>query len=210
MKIDEVGSKNEQVANRESCRINSGAAIVIPHVLPFSCQYLRGKLFSLAHHRMQFIVHRACRNATTSLNAYIRQWYKHARQVPPIDHSHTVDWQTIIMCRSSRITACSFHRSNHMIAFAYLFSSVPKPMTSNQNLQVLRFLYSVSRITEMGAVGLRFSGFAILVKDRFFGVGTSSLVHSGKPPSSSSSLPLRKDRGKTSSARRPNKSIPQS
>eukprot|EP00980_Cylindrotheca_fusiformis_P004775 scaffold1025_cov102-Cylindrotheca_fusiformis.AAC.2 len=35
IKIDEVGSEKEQKASRESCRINSGASIVIPHVLPF-------------------------------------------------------------------------------------------------------------------------------------------------------------------------------
>eukprot|EP00980_Cylindrotheca_fusiformis_P004779 scaffold1025_cov102-Cylindrotheca_fusiformis.AAC.6 len=35
MKIDEVGSRKDQRASRESCRINSGASIVIPHVLPF-------------------------------------------------------------------------------------------------------------------------------------------------------------------------------
>eukprot|EP00980_Cylindrotheca_fusiformis_P011611 scaffold2747_cov104-Cylindrotheca_fusiformis.AAC.1 len=33
-KIDEVGSK-EEMCDREGCRINSGASIVIPHVLPF-------------------------------------------------------------------------------------------------------------------------------------------------------------------------------
>eukprot|EP00980_Cylindrotheca_fusiformis_P020779 scaffold7759_cov62-Cylindrotheca_fusiformis.AAC.2 len=36
MKIDEVGSEEEeQIVDRESCRINSGAAIVIPHVQSF-------------------------------------------------------------------------------------------------------------------------------------------------------------------------------
>eukprot|EP00980_Cylindrotheca_fusiformis_P017725 scaffold5565_cov92-Cylindrotheca_fusiformis.AAC.4 len=35
MKIDEVGSENEQITDRESCRSLSGASIVIPQVLPF-------------------------------------------------------------------------------------------------------------------------------------------------------------------------------
>eukprot|EP00980_Cylindrotheca_fusiformis_P029973 scaffold24130_cov142-Cylindrotheca_fusiformis.AAC.3 len=35
VKIDEVGSRKEQIAERQMCRINSGASIVIPHVLPF-------------------------------------------------------------------------------------------------------------------------------------------------------------------------------
>eukprot|EP00980_Cylindrotheca_fusiformis_P017698 scaffold5553_cov102-Cylindrotheca_fusiformis.AAC.3 len=36
MKIDEIaGSINEQVVDRESCRINSGASVVIPLVVPF-------------------------------------------------------------------------------------------------------------------------------------------------------------------------------
>eukprot|EP00980_Cylindrotheca_fusiformis_P023614 scaffold10675_cov89-Cylindrotheca_fusiformis.AAC.1 len=34
-KIDEVSSMAENTANRQCCRINSGASIVIPHVLPF-------------------------------------------------------------------------------------------------------------------------------------------------------------------------------
>eukprot|EP00980_Cylindrotheca_fusiformis_P002278 scaffold530_cov107-Cylindrotheca_fusiformis.AAC.2 len=34
-KIDEVSSENAQIADRESCRINSGASIVIPHLIPF-------------------------------------------------------------------------------------------------------------------------------------------------------------------------------
>eukprot|EP00980_Cylindrotheca_fusiformis_P006812 scaffold1426_cov83-Cylindrotheca_fusiformis.AAC.14 len=34
--FDDLGSEGEeQIANRESCRINSGASIVIPHMLPF-------------------------------------------------------------------------------------------------------------------------------------------------------------------------------
>eukprot|EP00980_Cylindrotheca_fusiformis_P018753 scaffold6247_cov104-Cylindrotheca_fusiformis.AAC.3 len=35
VKIDEISLKNEEVADRQSCRINSGASIVIPCVLPF-------------------------------------------------------------------------------------------------------------------------------------------------------------------------------
>eukprot|EP00980_Cylindrotheca_fusiformis_P018756 scaffold6247_cov104-Cylindrotheca_fusiformis.AAC.6 len=35
VRIDEISSKNEQIADRQSCRINSGASIVIPCVLPF-------------------------------------------------------------------------------------------------------------------------------------------------------------------------------
>eukprot|EP00980_Cylindrotheca_fusiformis_P018754 scaffold6247_cov104-Cylindrotheca_fusiformis.AAC.4 len=35
VKIDEIRSKNEEVADRQSCRINSGASIAIPCVLPF-------------------------------------------------------------------------------------------------------------------------------------------------------------------------------
>eukprot|EP00980_Cylindrotheca_fusiformis_P006867 scaffold1436_cov112-Cylindrotheca_fusiformis.AAC.3 len=35
IKIEDFGSEEEQIANRETCRINSGASIVIPHVLPF-------------------------------------------------------------------------------------------------------------------------------------------------------------------------------
>eukprot|EP00980_Cylindrotheca_fusiformis_P027485 scaffold20650_cov63-Cylindrotheca_fusiformis.AAC.1 len=34
LKIDEVSSK-EPTVDRESCRINSGASIVLPRVLPF-------------------------------------------------------------------------------------------------------------------------------------------------------------------------------
>eukprot|EP00980_Cylindrotheca_fusiformis_P013839 scaffold3594_cov138-Cylindrotheca_fusiformis.AAC.4 len=34
MKIIDVGG-DEQITKRESCRINSGASVVIPHVLPF-------------------------------------------------------------------------------------------------------------------------------------------------------------------------------
>eukprot|EP00980_Cylindrotheca_fusiformis_P011612 scaffold2747_cov104-Cylindrotheca_fusiformis.AAC.2 len=34
-RIDEFSSKKEQIGCRESCRINSGASVVIPHVLPF-------------------------------------------------------------------------------------------------------------------------------------------------------------------------------
>eukprot|EP00980_Cylindrotheca_fusiformis_P000565 scaffold146_cov107-Cylindrotheca_fusiformis.AAC.4 len=35
LKNDKVGSQKDQIANRQSCRINSGASILIPHVLTF-------------------------------------------------------------------------------------------------------------------------------------------------------------------------------
>eukprot|EP00980_Cylindrotheca_fusiformis_P024851 scaffold12602_cov105-Cylindrotheca_fusiformis.AAC.2 len=35
IKIEEVRSKEQTIANRKSCRINNGASIVLPHVLPF-------------------------------------------------------------------------------------------------------------------------------------------------------------------------------
>eukprot|EP00980_Cylindrotheca_fusiformis_P000302 scaffold70_cov102-Cylindrotheca_fusiformis.AAC.1 len=35
IKIDEISCKKEQIGDRESCRINCGASVVLPHVLPF-------------------------------------------------------------------------------------------------------------------------------------------------------------------------------
>eukprot|EP00980_Cylindrotheca_fusiformis_P000698 scaffold167_cov110-Cylindrotheca_fusiformis.AAC.26 len=35
IKIDQLGSKKQQIVDRESCRISSGASVVISHVLPF-------------------------------------------------------------------------------------------------------------------------------------------------------------------------------
>eukprot|EP00980_Cylindrotheca_fusiformis_P018207 scaffold5897_cov124-Cylindrotheca_fusiformis.AAC.1 len=35
IEIEEVGSKKEQIGDRESCRISCGASVVLPHVLPF-------------------------------------------------------------------------------------------------------------------------------------------------------------------------------
>eukprot|EP00980_Cylindrotheca_fusiformis_P020780 scaffold7759_cov62-Cylindrotheca_fusiformis.AAC.3 len=54
IKIEEIGSEDEKkIASRESCRINSGASIVIPHVVPFLVNLdVKKLLSSLIEHRL--------------------------------------------------------------------------------------------------------------------------------------------------------------